>query len=226
MTQQEGVIKFDLRFSPAPPLPMAELAELNAWRCILFQLGLVGQDPGRYEGLGYGNVSWRRPPFDAPPTERAFVISGTQTGGLAELGAEHYALVTACDPAANRVDATGPLRPSSEALTHGALYALDAGLRCVLHVHSPLLWHQAGALGLPRTDPGAAYGTPAMAAEVARLYAEPAVRAGGILAMGGHEDGLVAFGADCEAAGMVLLRWLARALAAASGKVTAEAGGG
>ena len=56
-------------------------------------------------------------------------------------------------------------------------------------------------------------GTPAMAAEVARLYADPAVRAGGILAMGGHEDGLVAFGASAEAAGTVLVRAFARALA-------------
>ena len=215
MPQQEGVIKFDLQFTPAPPLPAAELAELNAWRRILFLLGLVGQDPARYEGLGFGNVSLRLPPYGAPPKKRRFAISGTQTGGLPELGAEHYALVASCDPAANRVVAAGPLRPSSEALTHGALYALDPELRCVLHVHSPLLWRQAAPLQLPLTDPGAAYGTPAMAAEVARLYAEPAVRTGGILAMGGHEDGLVAFGADAETAGTVLLRWLARALAGA-----------
>ena len=214
MNQQEGVIKFDLQFTPAPPLAMTDLTVLNAWRRILWLLGLTGCDPKRYDGLGYGNVSLRLPPYTAPPCERRFAISGTQTGNLPVLGAEHYALVQACIPAANRVIASGPLYPSSEALTHGALYALDPELRCVLHVHSPLLWRQAIPLELPMTDPAAAYGTPAMAAEVARLYGEPAVRAGGILAMGGHEDGLLAFGSSVEAAGTVLVRRLAQALAA------------
>ncbi len=213
MEPQEGVIKFALQFTPAPPLPEAEVAELNAWRRILFLLGLTGHDPQRYEGLSFGNVSLRLPPFAAPSLERPFVVSGTQTGGLPELDPDHYAVVRSCDPQRNRVVAEGPVRPSSEALTHGALYALDPELRCVLHVHSPLLWRQTVHLGLPMTDPAAAYGTPAMAAEVGRLYAEPQVRAGGILAMGGHEDGLVAFGSSVEAAGTMLVRWLARALA-------------
>lgn len=213
MEPKEGVIKFDLQFTPAPPLPAMELAELNGWRRILFMLGLTGHDPKRYAGLSFGNVSLRLPPYAAPSLARPFVVSGTQTGGLPELGPEHYAVVRSCDPQGNRVVALGPVPPSSEALTHGALYALDPDLRCVLHVHSPLLWRQTVHLELPMTDPAAAYGTPAMAAEVARLYTEPQVRGGGILAMGGHEDGLVAFGASVEAAGTVLVRWLARALA-------------
>lgn len=213
MSQQEGVIKFELDFTETAPLPEEDLREISAWRRIMWLLKLVGRDPARYEGLGYGNVSLRLPPFDVPPLRRAFVVSGTQTGDLAELGSEHYALVTQCDPQQNRVTAEGPIRPSSEALTHGALYAVDADLRCVLHVHSPELWHRVAALGLPCTDPGAAYGTPAMAAEVARLCADPAVRAGGILAMGGHEDGLVAFGASAQAAGTALVNTFARALA-------------
>jgi hypothetical protein len=213
LPQQEGIIKFDLSFTVAPPLPAESLREIDAWRRILWLLKLTGRDAARYEGLGYGNVSLRLPPFDAPPLRRRFVVSGTQTGALPELGPEHYAVVTVCDPQENRVTAEGAIRPSSEALTHGALYALDPALHCVLHVHCPELWHGADALGLPRTDPHAAYGTPAMATEVARLYADPAVRAGGLLAMGGHEDGLVAFGASAEAAGAALVSAFARALA-------------
>jgi hypothetical protein len=52
-----------------------------------------------------------------------------------------------------------------------------------------------------------------MAAETRRLFADPAVRAGAIFAMGGHEDGLVAFGRTAEEAGGALVRTLARALA-------------
>jgi ribulose-5-phosphate 4-epimerase/fuculose-1-phosphate aldolase len=213
LTQQEGVIKFDLEFHQAPPLPAAALREINAWRRILYLLGLTGRDPARYDGLGFGNISQRLEPFAAPPARRRFVISGTQTGGLEELGAEHYTTVLESHPEANRLVAAGPIRPSSESLTHAALYALDASLRFVMHVHSPEIWRQAAVLDLPRTDPAAAYGTPEMAAETARLFREEAVRAGGIFVMGGHEDGVVAFGRTAEAAGTALLSALARALA-------------
>lgn len=211
MNQQEGVIKFALEFRQAPPLQGEKLRELNAWRRILFLLRLTGQDPERYDGLGYGNVSLRLAPFEAPPERRRFVISGTQTGGLPKLGAGHYTTVIEAYPEGNRLVAAGPIRPSSESLTHAALYALDASLRCVMHVHSPVIWRHAAALGIPCTDPAAAYGTPEMAAETARLLRDEAVRSGGLFAMGGHEDGVVAFGGSAEAAGGVLVRALARA---------------
>lgn len=213
MSQQEGVIKFVLDYRPGPPATAPLLGELNAWRRILHLLALTGQDPARYDGLGYGNVSCRIPPYGAAPPRRAFLISATQTGGIAELTARHYTSVLEADPAANRVVASGPLRPSSEALSHAALYALDSRLHCVLHVHSPRLWHAAARLGIPATDPLVPYGTPAMATEVARLYQDAAVRRGRLIAMGGHEDGLIAFGTTPAAAGTALLRHLARALA-------------
>ena len=214
MSQQEGVIKFDLGFHPG-----ADRCRRWRWQSSTpggassFCSGWSAATRSATTGSVTATSACACRPIPLPPMERPFVISGTQTGALAELAAEHYAVVRSCDPQRNRVVAAGPLRPSSEALTHGALYALDPALRCVLHVHSPLLWRHAVHLELPLTDPAAAYGTPAMAAEVARLYAEPAVRAGGIFAMGGHEDGLVAFGAGAEAAATALLHWLARALA-------------
>ncbi|MDX1546565.1 MAG: class II aldolase/adducin family protein [Rhodothermales bacterium] len=213
---QEGVIKYQLWFLERPPLPAEALSGIDAWRRLLFQTGLIGQDPARYGGYGYGNVSVRVPPLEAPPTWRRFAISATQTGGLPVLGPEHYALVRGCYPAENLIVAEGPGLPSSEALTHGVLYALDAGVRAVLHVHSPALWHAAAPLGLPVTRPDVPYGTPEMAGEVARLFAETDVRQRRLFAMGGHEDGLVAFGATAEEAGTVLLAALARALAHAA----------
>jgi ribulose-5-phosphate 4-epimerase/fuculose-1-phosphate aldolase len=218
LTQQEGVIKFVLEFRPAPPLPAAALREINAWRRILHLLRLTGRDPARYDGLGYGNVSMRLEPFDALPALRRFVVSGTQTGGLDDLGPEHYTTVLESYPDENRLVAEGPLRPSSESLTHAALYALDVSLRCVIHVHSPEIWRHAAALGLPLTDPAAAYGTPEMAAETKRLFHDQQVRAGGIFVMGGHEDGVVAFGRTTEEAGTVLVRVLARAFQLEAGE--------
>lgn len=211
MSKQEGVIKFHLDFTPAPPLPADDIAVINAWRAKLYQEKLIGQDPARYGGYGYGNLSMRLAPYEAAPALRRFVISGSQTGHLAELGPEHYAIVTAFYPEENRVIAHGPIRPSSESLTHGAVYAIDPAIRVVLHAHSPEIWQAAGTLSIPITAPSVPYGTPAMAAEVARLFAESDVAQQRIFSMGGHEDGIVAFGETAEAAGDVLLATLAAA---------------
>lgn len=213
MNERDGVIRFDLEYRPRAARPRAELAELDAWRTILHRLGLIGRDPARYEGAGYGNVSLRLPPLDAPPGARRFAISGSQTGGLAALAPEHYAVVTAYAPGRNHLVAEGPIPPSSESLTHAMLYDLDSRVRCVFHVHSPAIWRAAGALGLPATDPAAPYGTPAMAEAVRVLHECGALRVPGLFVMGGHEDGVVAFGECAGEAGGLLVQTLARALA-------------
>ncbi len=210
--RQEGVIKFNLQYQLTPEVPLPGWQTISAWRQLLCQLQLIGQDPQRYQGLGFGNISWRLPPFAASPNQRPFAISGTQTGGLPQLLPAHYAQVLDCDPASNYVLARGPVKPSSEALTHGTLYALDPQLQAVMHVHSPQLWQQGAALGLPVTDLEVEYGTPQMAAEVERLLSDERSRQLGILVMGGHQDGVVAFGDSAEEAGTLLLRWLARAI--------------
>src|SRR5215212_6737997 len=145
MSKQEGVIKFQMEFTPAPPLAAAEIAVINHWRAILYQKQLIGQDLARYGGYGYGNLSLRLAPFAAPPALRSFLISGSQTGELAELGPQHYTVVTECYPDENRLVAHGPIRPSSESLTHGAVYAFDSAIGAVLHVHSPIIWQRAAA---------------------------------------------------------------------------------
>jgi hypothetical protein len=208
--ETEGVIQFQLDFTPAPPLPAADLAELNAWRGLLYRLGLTGRDPDRYGGLAYGNVSLR---LDA----HRFVVSGTQTGGLAELGAEHYSVVTRIDLEYNRLWAEGPIPPSSEALTHGAVYQSSTA-RCVLHVHSPELWQFAADLSIPVTPADIGYGTPAMAEAVGRLAQGADSR---VIAMGGHQDGLIAFAPTLDQAALPLIRLLAEALRIAAAKTRA-----
>ena len=131
-------------------------------------------------------------------------------------------MVNGYDYGANRVRSHGRVMPSSESMTHAAAYDASPLVRCVLHAHSPVLWKRRHSLGLPETDPSIPYGTPGMAAEVGRLYRETVLPERQILAMGGHEDGIVVLGRSPEDAGGVLLRWLARAYAAACG----EADGG
>lgn len=209
MATKEGVIKFEMDYRVAEALPDEQLRELNAWRKMMVLTELIGQTPSRYGGYGFGNISCRIDyPCDSgqPP----FVITGTQTGGVADLTPADYVVVTACYPASNRLVAEGPIQPSSESLTHGTLYALDDSIRWVLHAHSPHIWRNAGSLELPMTG-DVAYGTPEMAAEVARLYRESDVAQKRIFGMAGHEDGIVSFGATAEEAGFVLLGYLARA---------------
>lgn len=205
MTEREGVVRYELEFEAGAAPAVEDIAALDAWRHVLFRLGLIGgNDPERYHGLGFGNVSRR-----LPGAGLQFVISGTQTGHLEHAGPANYCTVSHCDPGTNRVVASGPVRPSSEALTHGAVYAAEASAGCVLHAHNPLIWQQAAALGLPQTPPEIPYGTPEMATTVAALCQQ---HPGEVFAMAGHEDGIIAYGRDEAEAGQRLVAVLARAL--------------
>ncbi|MEX0730656.1 MAG: class II aldolase/adducin family protein [Aquisalimonadaceae bacterium] len=204
--EREGVVGYNLEHSPGAAPPRHLMARLDAWRTVLFRLALVGgRDPDRYHGLGFGNVSRR--------LASGFLISGTQTGHLPVLNASGYCQVLECDSGANRIRSIGPVPPSSEALSHGAVYAARPRAGCVLHAHSPDIWNAARQLDLPASSAAVPYGTPEMAAELDRLCRQSAMRDRGIFAMGGHEDGVIAYGPDEETAGQLLVATLARALA-------------
>ncbi|WP_240342316.1 class II aldolase/adducin family protein [Methylococcus sp. EFPC2] len=201
MTEREGIIKYRLDYTAATLERPEDFAELNAWRGVLWRLGLIGQDDARYGGLGFGNVSLRL-------DEGGFLVTGTQTGHIPHLSFGHYVRVVEARPADNYLRALGPLPPSSEALTHAAVYGVSPRVRCVAHGHSPEIWRQATKLGLPTVGADIAYGTPAMAAAVSeRVRLSPD---GGIVAMLGHEDGLLAWGATPERTCWVLAGYLAK----------------
>jgi len=187
----EGYTKYAVEWHRAAPLPAATVAELNACRNRLYAAGLVGY----YEdhGVGFGNVSIRD--GDGP----GFIISGTGTGDIAHTDKRHYSRVTEYDIDANRVVCRGPVQASSEALTHAAIYELDPQIRAVAHGHSAQLWQRLIDRA-PTTAAEVAYGTPEMAREFGRLYRETDFAESGIAVMAGHEEGIVAFGADIEQA--------------------------
>lgn len=217
METREGVVKFRLSFSRESCLGAETIAGMNGWRHVLYRLRLIGRSPGRYLGYGFGNISIRS--ADPPG---GFIISGTQTGGKAFLEASDYALVTVCDPLTNSISARGESKPSSEALTHGQLYQLDMDIGSVVHVHCPEIWQRAEALHLPRTNSNAAYGTPQMALEVERLFGTPAVHEHKIIALAGHEDGVVSFGRTVAEACTIMIETLAAACALPGNGVNAE----
>jgi ribulose-5-phosphate 4-epimerase/fuculose-1-phosphate aldolase len=208
-TTHEGVIKFQLDFQEGFAPSGNVLRELNAWRSIFRDLGLLGRNPARYDGYGFGNLSRRLPGHG----DTAFVISGTQTGHLQRLLPEHYATVHQCHPAANQLKASGQTKPSSEALSHGALYQCEPKILWVMHLHSPEIFNRRTQLDLPCTAPSADYGTPEMAAEIQRLAnSHDDHSSSNLLVMTGHQDGILAYGPTAAETGGLIVKTLALAL--------------
>lgn len=196
MTIDEGYIKYESDWTVgAAPFP-AIATELERWRRPLFEAGLVGH----YEelGIGFGNISMR---CGAPGQ---FLISGTQTGQLPVTDETHYSLVSAYDIEANTVSCIGPVQASSEAMTHAAIYELDAKINAIVHAHSRELWRRL-INELPTTGSSVAYGTPQMAMEFRRLYRDTAFGEQGLAVMAGHEEGLISIGATMQEAAEKML---------------------
>ena len=192
-TLDEEGIKFKCEWIQLPPFEMDRIAELNTMRDKLYDEGLVGVTP---DGIGYGNISQRA-------WEHQFIITGTATGKLKKLGPEHYTLVAAYDIGENAVVARGPVKPSSESLTHAMIYECAGDVNAVIHVHDPELWKKLLATA-PATNENVPYGSPEMAREIRRLFEEQDLRNQGIFAMAGHENGVIAFGSTLEDAWQVL----------------------
>lgn len=196
MTIDEGYTKFICNWTECDLPEFRETAELCRWRRPLYDAGLIGIY--KDVGIGYGNISMR---VGSGPE---FLVSGTQTGHLHDVGPQHFALVTHADPERNRVCCRGAVQASSESMTHAALYQTDSSIAAVVHVHSKRLWHMLHGQ-IPTTDKAVAYGTPEMAREFARLWHESVLQTTGIAVMGGHEEGLVSIGETMAAAATRIL---------------------
>ncbi len=207
MNEQEGVIKYQLQHIQKPIKETFSFNEINAWRTIIFRLGLIGQDPERYDNLGFGNISQR-----IHPQSIQFVISGTQTGHIKQLNPEHYCLVIKADPKKNLISSSGLHKPSSEALTHASIYAQENTIQAVIHVHSPEIWNCTAALKLPHIPADIPYGTVAMAIAVERLFQTDQLQQAPLFTMLGHKDGVVAFGKNMQEAAWILIKHLSLAI--------------
>lgn len=212
----EGVIKFKLDYTPKPLAIVDQLNVMNAWREVLLRLALIGCDPRRYDGNGFGNMSYRipiSPKARDPILTSQFLVTGTQTGHLAKLSDSDFAIVKQADPEKNHIVAEGPAKPSSEALTHAAIYSAEPTIQWIIHVHSPDIWNLTHRLSIPAIASDIAYGTPMMATAVKQLIRQTTVSSPGIFSMLGHEDGIVCFGANAEDAGLTVTKYLSLALA-------------
>ena len=160
-------------------------------------LGLIGEDPKRYGGLGFGNLSQR--------TQSGFVITGSQTGHIGRMSIGDFAEVIDCQPRQNKISSRGAVPPSSESMTHGTVYKCFDSINCVFHVHSPEIWQANHKLELPTTPADIPYGTVEMANAVAGLIKSES----GVFCMLGHRDGVVCYGTDVSSTGLLLVDTLA-----------------
>lgn len=193
----EGYIKYTCEWIKADPLPDVDLKELIHWRQKLYALHLIGAYPN---AIGFGNISVRS-------QHNQFVISGSATGNFSILDGNHFTLVDAFNLSENSLRCVGPIKASSESLSHAVFYNELPDCNAVIHVHHLDLWK--GLLNnVPTTHENIPYGTPEMALEINRLLEIPANRSQQIIAMGGHEEGVISFGANLEEAGEILLRHL------------------
>jgi len=189
-------VKFTYDRAGAEIARFDQLAELNACRRRLLEQHLMGVDSN---GVGFGNLSVR----DGWTTR--FYITGSATSDLRELTPTDCVRVVAHDFAGNWLRYEGAAIPSSESLTHAAIYESDPSTSAVIHCHDSVLWRTLLDRG-PTTSKPVGYGTPEMAYEIMRLFKTSDVRSRQIFAMAGHEAGIVTFGKNLEDAFDVLIR--------------------
>lgn len=195
LNSAEGYIKFKAQWTSAPPLPEAEISEINHWRQVLYDAGFIGAYPN---GIGFGNISAR------PGDSVGFIISGSATGNLPTLDARHYCTVTRTEAAQNTVWCEGPIVASSESMSHAAVYTECPEARAVVHAHHRQWWARL-LHRIPTTRPEVAYGSPEMAEEIVRLLRETELRRSGIFVTEGHEEGIFALGRTLKEAAKRLI---------------------
>jgi ribulose-5-phosphate 4-epimerase/fuculose-1-phosphate aldolase len=195
----DGYIKYSSERRDGAVSASAMLDELNEARTSLVDRNLIGVYPN---GVGFGNLSFRT-------NNNQFVVTASATGGIRTLGNEHYCLVEEFSADQNYVRSVGLLPASSEALTHGAIYAANPTVRCVIHVHCRQMFDHCLANGHLTTPANIAYGTPSMAYAVSSLVAGQHTLPV-LFAMAGHDEGIVAYGADVASTHTLLLNELQR----------------
>lgn len=183
---EEGYIKFTCNWDQTMVvIPEDLFTEVNKVRSCLTERALVGC----YEnGIGYGNISIRD-----TSDRMKFHITGSATGHIMVATKDEYSLVEHCDFKRNTLWCRGPVKASSESMSHAAIYHNLPEVRCVIHVHNYDTWKNAANL-FPHTPEDAKYGTPEMAEAISELVKNKNMTQNGIIIMKGHEEGIITFG--------------------------------
>ena len=188
----DGIIKYSIEHQRQDTPLFSGYDELERLRTRLFTLGLIGEK----DGIGYGNLSMR------DNNSKSFFITATQTGRKHTLSHEYYTYISDYDFSTFKVISQGTHKPSSEALSHAMIYAIDNRITTVIHIHSLALWKFMKAKNYLFTT--AEYGTAEMVEEIVGLYDNLDPLLNNTFVMRGHEEGIITFGRSVEEAELAL----------------------
>jgi len=188
----DGVIKYSIEHQREDTPLFSGYEQLEALRTRLFTLGLIGEK----DGIGYGNLSMRN------DNSKSFFITATQTGRKQILSREYYTYISDYKFSTFKVISQGTHKPSSEALSHAMIYAIDDRITTVIHIHSLALWKFMQIKNTLATT--AEYGTAEMVEEIAGLYTNLDPMINNAFVMKGHEEGIITFGRNMEEAELAL----------------------
>ena len=184
----EGYIKFTCNWVKEEiHFPEELFLSMGKERSILYQLGLIGMYP---DEIGFGNISVRT-------NGGSFLITGSATGQFPTLNQSHYSMVSESNFGDNSITCKGLTKASAESLTHAAIYRAIPEVGAVVHVHCLWLWEKL-LNNYPTTSGEIEYGTPEMALAVQSLAAKIGMSDENIIVMGGHQEGILAYGTSLE----------------------------
>jgi hypothetical protein len=189
----EGAVKYRAIHTMTPAVEVPHWEELDGIRTALYDLRLLGV----YEnGIGYGNVSMRLTAAGPIPSG-AFFISGTSTGAVRTLGIEGYCTVLSADISRSRIVSAGPVRASSESMTHSAVYGSCPRVNCVIHIHNRQIFKGMIDDRCSATPQDAEYGTPEIALAIGGCVNKEGE---GDIVLKGHHEGLISYAPSIKAA--------------------------
>lgn len=179
---KEEVIKFSYEFINQEVPKIDEIKSLNEIRQVFFERKLIGVGK---DGISYGNISQRL-------SEKSFLITASQTGFKKILEPKDYVIIHNFDISRNKVLVSGINLPSSESLTHAAVYLANPLSMFVVHFHHKLLWTKFLSI-FPKTVPGAGYGSLELAQSLYEIVLSEKGKNNSIIILGGHQDGIIAY---------------------------------
>lgn len=188
----EGYIKFSFDLNEKDIPSSSDWKTIESVRKTLYKQGLIGSYPN---GIGFGNISTR-------VALSEFLITGSATGGKSDLKIQDYCIINEYDFSRNHVKGTGKTNPSSESMSHGAIYSTSYIINAVIHIHCKKLFDRMLAdAAIPRTSLEIRYGTQEMAYAITEIVTQINSNSG-YFVTAGHDEGIFAFGQTIEEASL------------------------
>ncbi len=195
--RDEGYIKFHCTWHEKPAvISQGDFEIASFYRDALFDKGLIGAYP---DGIGFGNISFRE------KNTGKVIITGSATGNFKNIEQRHFTRVLDYSFEKNWCECEGPVKASSETLSHMAFYK-NPLVRSVIHVHNLKMWKHYKNV-LPTTSEDAKFGTVELAEELSGMSKGEIPK---MVVMGGHEEGLIVRGKSLKDAFELLMEYYSK----------------